>query len=186
MADLCVLADVRAWLSKAVADTDDDAELTRLCAAVSEDIRQRTGQDITQATYTLTFDGHGNSMLSLPHSPVTAVTSVTIDGAVVSPSTGWGINGWVIDTRNNAIRLRGSVFNAGIQNVVIVFTAGWATVPKDVNDLAIRTVAHRYAQKRWIGQNQRSVDSDVTTFDTSPWPKEASSILSAYTRTAVG
>lgn len=69
---------------------------------------------------------HGNrkSLMMFRHRPVTAITSVTVDGVTIPPSTGQS-SGWLYD--DTTLYLRDYVFARGVQNVAITLRAGEST-----------------------------------------------------------
>ena len=179
--DLCVLDDVKRWISPGGQSAEADPLLARLITAVSADIKTATGRQLLTGTYTETLNGKGGTTLFLRERPVTAITALTIDGTGVAVSTGTTVAGWVLGGDQRSLYLRGGTFSRGIQNVSVTYTGGYATVPADLVDCAVRTVAHRFVGQRWIAQNRRTVGNDTTEFDRSPWPKEALEILGRYT-----
>jgi hypothetical protein len=89
------LADCKAWLG--VTSSTDDALLTTLIGDVSRAILADLGRAaVLPTTYVDTLDGGGARALTLRQWPVTQVTSCTIDGLPVSPSTSPGQPGYVL------------------------------------------------------------------------------------------
>jgi hypothetical protein len=84
----------------------------------------------------------------LDKTPVTAVTSVTVDGVAIPARTVIGGTGWVFSA--GGVDLVGYSFTAGIQNVVFVYTAG-ETVPADLEQAVIEHAALRYRDRDRVG-----------------------------------
>lgn len=127
-------------------------------------------------TYTENYDGTGNDRLFLRNWPINSVTSVTMDGYAVPQSTAFNVPGWLIDGAGKSLRIIGGYsppgvvtfstldrlrgysgtgrmpgFNMGIQNITVVYVAGFNGVPPDL-ELAVRkTVALYYIRKSRIG-----------------------------------
>ena len=78
MADLTTLANVKGWLG--VTATTDDALLTRLISAASDTFRSGLTARSRCSHYTETRDGTGGYVLPLSNYPVSAVSSLTIEG----------------------------------------------------------------------------------------------------------
>jgi hypothetical protein len=98
-------------------------------------IRQHTGLNklaITEATYTDTKSGDNSTFMRLKNSPITSVTSVTIDGVSVSLSD--------VYVGEYFIQLETGVFTYGTRNVVIVYTAGGGTVTPDIRMAAAEMI----------------------------------------------
>lgn len=90
-------------------------------------IRDAAGSAISEETATVVVNGGRGNLLGLP-GPVTAVTSVTVDGTALSadeyevlPNGLWRFCGWMICGRPVP--------------VTVVYTFGLATVPDDIVDL---------------------------------------------------
>jgi len=79
----------------------------------------------TSAEYTDCKSGDGTALLRTRHSPIIAVSSVTIDGAAVDADNLY-VGEYFIELKN------GLTFTRGIRNVEITYTAGEGTVPEDI------------------------------------------------------
>lgn len=162
MADLTSLANVKQWLNLTVGT--DDALLTRLIGAASDYIQTWLNRTLASAAYTENRDGPGGTRLMFANYPVTIVTSVSIDGTVIPPSTGPLVPGWVANS--TSVQLRGSYrFSDGIQNCVVAYTAGYATTPAEVEQACIELVARRYKKDRVaIGVSSKQLAGETITF----------------------
>lgn len=126
--DLTTLTDGLLWLGK---DSDDEDIVARLITALSSSIQKWIGYQIASASYDRFFNGRGGRALMLPDRPVTAVSSLTIDGIAVPSSTSVHMPGFVFDS--TTIYLRGWYeFRRGAQNVEAQYTAGYESVPGDI------------------------------------------------------
>jgi hypothetical protein len=94
MADkLATPADLRTLLGEDSASlTDAEAELMLELATGA--VQAAAGQDILEATETITLIGTVESWLSLPQRPVTAVSSVSLDGDTVTDYKRFGDRLW--------------------------------------------------------------------------------------------
>lgn len=94
MADtLATVADLRTLLGEdATGLTDIEAGLMLELATGA--VQAAAGQDILQATETITLAGTTESWLSLPQRPVTAVSSVSLDGDTVTDYKRFGDRLW--------------------------------------------------------------------------------------------
>lgn len=172
--DLTTLADVKAFLNIATGTTVDDALLTRLITACSERIAQYIQRNIGTGTITETRNGSGTNQMYLGHWPVTAITSVTVNGATVpaavNGSAGYSCQVWdgtSIPIKEPILQVTGGFgvwqgqygnggygcFPMGVNNVTIVYTAGFATVPEDIAQACIELVVQTYNQRLRVGQN---------------------------------
>ncbi len=147
MADLTTLEKVRDHLG--IVSSDADTVLARLITSSSAWVESRLGQEVLTRTITETRDGDGTGLLLLQQYPVQSVTSVTVDAVAVSARATVDGDGWVRDGRR--LELIGDVFTKGTQNVVIVYSAGVATCPTDLEQAVIEHVALRYRDRKRTG-----------------------------------
>lgn len=107
-----------------------DALLARLITAVSTYIQTWLNRTIRNLPYTETRSGLGMPTMMLGHSPVTSVSSLTIDGqtvparaALVLPQTAASWSGYVFDEVR--LMLSGWCFSRGFNNVTVSYAAGF-------------------------------------------------------------
>ena len=176
MTGLTTLQDVKDWLG--LSSTADDALLARLIASASRFIESWVGRTITSVTYTETFNGDGHARLVLPNYPVTAVSSVTIDGSPIPAAAPAAPNGYLFDAL--VLYLNGYAFARGVQNVTVVYTAGYASVPPDLAQACIELVALRYKERDRVGQGSKSVGGETITFTVAEMTESVRATLSRY------
>ena len=80
--DLVSMADVKAYLGGDL-QSNDDAVLSRLISAASAFFVTACARPILSQSYSEFYDGKGNGRLYLRQTPVTGVTSLSIDGVTV-------------------------------------------------------------------------------------------------------
>ncbi|TDR82202.1 head-tail connector protein [Paludibacterium purpuratum] len=178
MSTLTSLANVKQWLT--LTTTTDDAMLTRLIAAASTFIETWLNRTLGQQQYTETRNGNGKQTMLLGNYPVTAVTGVQINGAPVLPSAAFGQAGYTFD--GTTLYLTSYTFARGRQNVQIQYTAGYATIPLDIEQACIDLVCVRYKERQRIGEQSKAINGETVSFmikDLSPF---ALSVLQNYKR----
>lgn len=141
--DLTTGTNAAAWIGDGVSATD--ATLTRLISAVSAQIKQFLSYDVLTGSYDETYSGRGATRMMLRQMPVTAVSSLQIDGQAIPASTSPTQAGFVFD--DISIALRGYTFCRGVQNVAISYTAGWATTPLDIEQAALEWIKVMWDRK---------------------------------------
>lgn len=116
----------------------DRADLAgRALDAATAAIRTYLGQHVTLIEDDeVTLDGNDRSMLFLPELPVSAVTSVTVDGVAQTyvPDAydyTWTAGG-VLHRRN------ASTWGYLPQSIVVVYTHGYADIPEDIRSACLR------------------------------------------------
>lgn len=104
---------------------------------VEDLIDEYTGTTYAGAsTYTESYDGDGTDTIHLEHTPISSVTSVSVDGVALQSSeykvyeSGFirlvSSTGSAIDAAVGSV---GSTFPVGQQNVTVVYVGGYANVP---------------------------------------------------------
>ncbi len=134
LGDLTSLANVKAWLSPPLTTTVDDALLTRLVSATSRFVLAYLNRPSLLSTpYVETQDGIGSHTLLLRQWPVTAITSLVVDGIAIPaapppPALGWRLDAWdgISPGQPQQLSLDGYDFCRGRQNLSITYTAGYA------------------------------------------------------------
>lgn len=172
---LTTLQRVKRYLKQDVAYTDDDALLTDLLNAVSEEFRQFASQDFDMAQYTETYPGSGNRYLLLSQAPIRSVLSCSVAG---SPLTGDGsFTGYALTA---GALFRNAGWPCGAANVQVVYVAGYEDVPEDIQQACVQVVALRYKLKESEGLQSRGKGEAVDTFDRKDIPQYAIDALSKY------
>ena len=194
--DLCTLSDVQGYLANTNAASIP--QLQALITQVSAWVEGYCERDFTGiVSYTWLTDGLGGDTLPLPNGPVTGVTSVTLDGSPVLPSSGYPAYGYLADGRS--ITIIGGVFTRAKKNVQIVYAAGYpyvftpgagndpakdvlTGVPADLRFAVVETVALRFKGITRIGKNSENIQGQTTSYDNSIAPKDALAIFGIYKR----
>ena len=129
--DLTTLTNALTWLGC----PSDDAygTLQRIITAVSTAIQNMLGRQIMSASYTEVFDGRGRSRIMMSNYPITAVASVTIgELATISvPARTSAVPGYTFSDKFVYVDCP-YLFDPGKRNVSIAYTAGYATIPFDL------------------------------------------------------
>lgn len=109
------------------------ANVVLIVAGISRQIMRHVSSDIKQATYTEVWDGAASDELVPTEWPVTAVSSLKFApaGDFASAQNLVSVTGAVCFDKY-AIKLRGFRLPAGRGVVQAVYTAGYATVPEDI------------------------------------------------------
>ncbi len=135
--DLTSLAAAKDWLG--ITDDGRDALLTRLVAVASSAIRNALNRPtLAPADYDLVLDGTGTRSVVPRIHPITAVSSVVLDGVAIPAAAGPADAGF--RWNDTAVFLTGgAVFSRGRGNLRIALTAG-QPVPAEVEQACLLTV----------------------------------------------
>jgi len=213
--DLTTVALVNDWLNQA--ETVDAAIIQSAITNFSKVVQLITSRtNLAGASpipsFSEVYSGNGSEILFVRNYPVTAVSSLAIDGVPIPQSPGVNQVGWVIDTSGSqaAIALRGGsrntvaysawspgqwggngnapplgqrpfVFNEGIMNVEISYSAGYAATPFDLQQAATQLVAAKYRSRQWIEQtSQMQPNVGTTAYSKLEIPNDVQMLLDRY------
>ena len=154
---IVTLADVKAHLN--IDTIDDDTELQNFLEATTPIIEKIAGPVIVQ-TVTEYVNG-GGPVITLNYQPVISITSITetvgninytLEPVVLGTSTSQ--YGYTLDTNRGRVTRRNfntdTTFADGLGNVKIVYSAGRASIPKNIRLAALELVNH------WWSMSQRN------------------------------
>lgn len=180
MADLTTLAAVRAY--HGITSTDLDELMTTLITRASAAVENYLQRSVLLATHDEVRDGTGGQILLLAQFPVTAVTSLTIDGQVIPAAPAYGQAGWWLAGRT--LLLSGYRFNRGRSNILVTYTAGFAAVPTDIEQACIETVMLALKRRDHIDVSSKSLAGETVSFITAELTPSAKQALNSYRRVA--
>jgi len=181
--DLTTLAAAKEWLGIPSTTTTDDALLSKHVSRVSAAAESYMGRTIASASYTETVNGRGTSKLAFHRIPVTAVASVTVNGVGIPSRTSPTSVGFSFDTQ--LLYLSGYTFTKGVQNVVLQYTAGFASIPADLEGVVLEILALRWANKDRVGVSSKALAGEqVSWFHNAP--QDMKDVLDSYSRVYAG
>ena len=175
---LTTLPNVKQWLK--INGTADDALLTRLITSFSSAVANYLNRDLGSQVYTEVYNGGGGRSLALANYPVTAVASLTINDEPIPQQPKAGAIGFVPSPYR--VNLVGYTYTAGFQNVTVTYTAGYVTIPADVEQCCIEWIADRYAQRDRIGIASRGVGGETQVFSVVDMPPAVKQILNPFVK----
>jgi len=165
-------------------DIDDYAVAIRLINAVSARANTITRRKLKGRTYSdVTLDGTGSDLILLPQYPVTAVSEVKVDSArafgaaTVVDTDDWEYDGdtgeLFIWTKTPKVR----------RCVRVSYTAGYVTVPDDLQYAIVEAVAYSWKQLSSKTIGTRSITGDgITTQYEIDIPIPAMRVIESYTK----
>lgn len=198
--DLCVLADLKAWLN--IQTATEEVLLQNLITRGSlQMLRWMSRDHIIATSYTENRDGN-DALFILPRNfPLISVSNLTVNGISISQATDQVSAGFVFDSRKIMLRGGSSAFYSigpyssqyqyrftrGFQNVQIVYQAGYTSVPSDLQQAAIEGFAYVYRRRTHIGEESSSASGQVTiSFGKDMLPASVLLTLQQYSRKALG
>lgn len=154
---------------------------------------------VTPVAYDEIYDGNGSYRLPLRNWPAQSVTSLTVNGQLRQPSTGFGIPGYLIDSSRRALVCRtagrqspygraipGIGFDLGVQNVEAVYMAGFSSTPADIVKAVTHLVAINFKRTQWLDQASKTIGAQGVSGTDSyrAWevPPEVMRVIRYYSR----
>lgn len=135
-------------------------------------------------------DENGYGVLHLPQYPVEANSVVVFKLGVLVGRDDSGVEwddtqllenrDFLLDRKNGVIRLLGGVFSSGYQNYRITCSAGYSTVPGDLEELCIEMA--KKLLKNEGGVTSESIDSWSKSYDVKAASSFIDATLSLYRR----
>jgi hypothetical protein len=122
---------------------DQDVLLTRLAEAASSYFETLTGRKFAAAEYAETQVGTGTDVIIPKHYPVNEVSALTINGEPIGASIDGRSGHYLVDS---VIHLRGYRAAPGAL-VAVTYTAGYQTIPADVEQAVIEIAALRHKSR---------------------------------------
>ena len=137
-------------------------------------------RDILSATYVETLDGNAGDRVVLKQYPITAVSSVVVDGYQLPVSTAYNIPGYQFD--DIGVYLIGYLFTRARRNVQISYVAGYTSVPTDLEQAVLDICAQRYRERDRIGLVSKGLAGETTTFSQKDVSAGSLTVLQYYQR----
>lgn len=183
---LTTLANVKAF--KNITASEHDSELLRLIPVVDQFVEQYCNRVLEQATVTEYHSGRsGQTVLKLDRYPVASITSLHDDAfRLYGADTLLPTSDYVLtEPKAGIVRLDGTTFDEGLNNIKVVYVAGFAPASKEMKlleEAAIELLwlARDKGDKSLLGLQSRSIaDGRVDTFNTD-WPAGVKEILDGF------
>jgi hypothetical protein len=197
--DLTTIATLKLWLPITSTNTNDDASISRLITAVSQDFQRATGRpDLLMADHTEVHQGDGSSRMIAYHWPVISIATLTVGGSAIAASSDKIGNGWYIDEDIDPERiwnvyLNGYTFVDGLA-VALDYTAGYVqpgqtvesgqiALPGDIEQAVIDWCTFRYKQRPNVSATQRrSTEGESTESPILDAPPNVLQVIERYKR----
>lgn len=143
---LCTRKEVKDYINIKGDDNTVDNLLNDLIGRISTAFESFCGRPFISASYTEYYDGDGSNMLFVDKYPLTSIDSINDD-----TSWSWGASTLIAATNYRIADERyvilDTTLSKGNQNVKIVYTGGYSTIPADLKQACIeesgRKLKHR-------------------------------------------
>ena len=179
------LADLKSYLNKT--DTGDDDELGFVLGAVHAEMDLTTRRTLYETAHTEYQDGNDTDGLFLENWPVSAVTSVNVDGLRdFGTDTLEDSGDYFTNTELGIVYHNSGSWPAGHANIKVVYTAGYTadTVPADLQRvvLELASIAWQKRKNKNHDVSSESGGDKSRTYFTEPYPPHIEEIIAGYRR----
>lgn len=182
---LTTLALAKKWLKIPTTVNDQDDMVELLINGFSQEIEAFTQRKLKSQVITETKHGRGTNLILLREWPVTAVSELRIDGGSLftDPATIVDSADYTIADDGNSLLLIGGTYPRGYNNIRITYTAGYATVPSDLEQACLDLCFWRYRTRESgdIGRKQKGKASESEQWH-QEWPPSIVSAVMRYKR----
>ena len=182
---LCTTANVKSYIGVSV--STHDTLIGLLIDSVSSFIETYTGRTYAAAEFTEYFDGNACEFI-LKNRPVDDSPAPVVsynNGTQATPN--WQVvsaEDYVINREAGIIVSTYGKLPTGSQNIKIVYTAGYATIPADLELLAKQLTAKAFEQRKAQGIGRESLGGASIDWKSELTP-EQTHILSAYSNIVI-
>jgi hypothetical protein len=182
---LCLVSEVKNYLGITTIDSTEDALIETLIDGVSKLFEMYCGTVFEATEYTEFYDGDGTSCLFPYNYPITSISGIWDD-----MSWEWGDNTKIEATNyriknSNTIILRDIVFYDYEQNIKIIYTAGYITIPADIKQACVEETARKYKGKEHIDMVSLSFGTESTTKYINDLLPTTKTVLSKYRKISI-
>ena len=108
------------------------------------------------------------------------MSALTINGTTVPVSSAYDSNGYYID--GNALKLRGLWVPSGQGNVSVTYTAGYSSVPQDIQSCVTKIAATLYREPSRLGRQSETTPTGGSTTFYYTAPADVVATIEAYRR----
>jgi hypothetical protein len=181
------LAQAKGYLKIPLLDLTQDSIVEFFVNASSDLMESEMDRKIKSQSLTEYYDGKINNILMLKEYPIVSISSVKFDASgqfsgseTTVPSTDYGIT-----DDNNSLYYRG-YFPAGYKNIQVIYTAGYATVPMDLQNACLWAVMYYYQMRenKDIGRTSKG-KGDESISILQELPQEVKNAIARHRRLEV-
>lgn len=178
LGDLTTLAMLKSYLSLDV--TTHDTLLQNIITQVSYQIQVLCNRIFASASYTEYYSGKGNNFLLLRQYPVSAITSIYDDtDRLYSADTLISSDDYALEDAGDSgiVKFDGLILSRGLNNIKVVYTAGYTTIPSDLEMACVKRCAADYIES--LG-GINAMEGETLTYKPYNLRKEADKIIERY------
>lgn len=163
---LTTLAFAKTYLKIPALETSQDSIVEFWINTSSQEIESSTNRKLKSQSITEYQHGRNGNIILLKEWPITSVTSLYIDSSAdFGSDTLIDSDGYRISDDLNSIVLLNQMFPNGFNNIKIVYTAGYSSVPSDLENACLWLVSyyHKMRETGDIGRTSKGKGDESTT-----------------------
>jgi hypothetical protein len=175
---LASATDVRTFINAPAAD---DALLTQLVTAASAfalGYMELPATAFQDTAYTHRYNGTGSRVLVPRIRPLISIQSVKVDERAIPAIINGSDYGYRFD--EDAIYLRGYEFTRDLQNVEVMYHAGYTAVPADIKQAVVEVCAEKYQRRLRLGITSKSIGQESISYSQQDLSPNAKLVLEQY------
>jgi hypothetical protein len=179
MPDLATLAQLKQDL--VITNDNSDDQLQRLLTEISAwFLNQINRGALLSATYTERRNGSGGDSIVPRYFPLSAVSSITVNGLSI-PVSPDGVQGGFIFDQWTIFMVGCYRFTRGRQNVVLNYTAGYAAVPPEVERAVLDQCVFTFRRLPRLGTITQTLQGvTVATFSQKDMAPGVQGVIDSY------
>ena len=163
-----------------------NTQIDNLINSVSSRFESHCDRHFVSRAYTEYLDGKGSSVIYPKQYPITAVESTHSDSGCK-----WLVkdlinsdNYRVVD-ENSIVLKSGMMFPDAVQNIKLVYTAGYTDIPYDLENACINEVLRTLNTFEEIGVSEKRSNDFLIKYITNSFLDETATVLNRYRRKQV-
>jgi len=181
------LDTVNAFLNTDMGDAGQQRVLTSYINKASALCNLLTDRKLKSRSLTEYYSGDGTNSILTNEYPITAITAVYDDlDRTYGSDTEIDSDdlAYLPDGLAYKIVYDGGVFQVGIKNIKAQYTAGYVTIPEDLEQACLEIIAYYFknSEENRFGVTTRTMGGGSMTIETTDIPKSALRILDRYKR----
>lgn len=161
---LCNVTDTRSYLG--YTNTNKDEQIKLFINMATDFIESHCGRRFKNTTYTnQVFSGNGEKEILLDQYPITAFVSLEKNGAIDNSSSWETVDSadyWRVDTEGKLIGY--SRFATGVRNYRATYSAGYDTIPYDLQFACMKMVEMLFRDNIAQGLSSERLGDHTVTF----------------------
>lgn len=168
MSDLVTLLKVKEHLR--IKDASQDSVLSFLITACSKLIETWMNRVLSVNNYKDRFNGTGLSFHYFRNNPIISILSLKVDDNLITD----------FEIDNDQVYLINNYFNRGKYNCIIEYSAGFQTIPEDIENACLEFVSFKYRQKEHIDLSSKGMAGETTSYIVKDIPDFIKVVLQHY------